>query len=608
MQEGNPVCTKVTGEQLCVQDDHAHDAWDVTSELGHTASEGRGDGGTLARVIGCAQKESAEVVCMVSIGSCPTGSKVPASTPACAEVGDSGVVRPKQTNSGSHPCSQPPTGKGDDATELCMAQKKPSDVGTIYSAVSSQKELTQAEVGLGSSELKKFSSLFSLMRIREDGMLVVRIIVNSRPREVIVCPTQLRKEVMWATHVLSHAGIMKTLNRVRLTWYWPGMTSDIRRLVKTCEICQKAKSGGLRQPSTQGPLWVGRPWQKVAVDLVGPLPVTPRGNKWIMVLTDHFTRWQDALPLTDATAPVVAEMLDARVFSYFGIPEELHSDRGAQFEGDLITELCSWWGITKTRTTPYHPQSNGVVERGNRTLGDALRSMLLSCAHQQDSWDFLLPQLMRAFRATPHSKTGETANYLMLGRECRLPDQLRGGTYSREFTARSTYAQQLKERMEAAHDLLRSQQMLPLRSADEDDALFIPGDVVLVQRKHKKKGVNPKLQPKFDGPFVVKKAFGNGTYKVEGRGTVNESRLKLFTPCSDHQGQPKEQFQESTGEELDTGVEVEFDKSLSSPFIPVNQESNLSVDGEDQEQQATTSGRPARQKSRPAYLRDYVVY
>ena len=120
-----------------------------------------------------------------------------------------------------------------------------------------------------------------------------------------------------------------------------------------------------------------------------------------------------------------------------------------------------------------------------------------------------------------------------------------------------------------------------------------------MQRKHKK-GVNPKLQPKFDGPFVVKKAFGNGTYKVEGRGTVNESRLKLFTPCSDHQGQPKEQFQESTGEELDTGVEVEFDKSLSSPFIP--------VDGEDQEQQATTSGRPARQKSRPAYLRDYVVY
>ena len=83
-----------------------------------------------------------------------------------------------------------------------------------------------------------------------------------------------------------------------------------------------------------------------------------------------------------------------------------------------MTELCEFWGVAKTRTTPYHPQSNGVVERGNRTLGDALRSMLLSHAREQDSWDCLLPQIMRAFRATPHSQTDETANLLMLGREC----------------------------------------------------------------------------------------------------------------------------------------------------------------------------------------------
>ena len=162
------------------------------------------------------------------------------------------------------------------------------------------------------------------------------------------------------------------------------MTSDVRRLVKSCEICQTAKSGGLRPSLRPNPLWVGRPWQKVVIDLVGPLPLTARGNKWILVLTDHFTRWQDALALSDATAPTVAEVLDDRVFSYFGLPEELHSDRGSQFEGELMTKLCRFWGITKTRTTPYHPQSNGVVERGNRTLGDAHRSMLFSQALDQD--------------------------------------------------------------------------------------------------------------------------------------------------------------------------------------------------------------------------------
>ena len=88
--------------------------------------------------------------------------------------------------------------------------------------------------------------------------------------------------------------------------------------------------------------------------------------------TDHFTHWHDALPLPDATAPVVADALDSRVFCYFRLPEELHSDRGIQFESDLMTELCTLWRISKTRTSPYHPQSNGVVERGNRALGDSL--------------------------------------------------------------------------------------------------------------------------------------------------------------------------------------------------------------------------------------------
>ena len=108
-------------------------------------------------------------------------------------------------------------------------------------------------------------------------------------------------------------------------------------------------------------MFAGRPWQKVAVDLVGPMPETPRGNKWILVLTDHFTRWQDAIPLVDATAPTVATALEERVFCYLSVPEQLHSDQGAQFEGELMAELCDLWGTQKTRISPYHPQENGMV-------------------------------------------------------------------------------------------------------------------------------------------------------------------------------------------------------------------------------------------------------
>ena len=246
------------------------------------------------------------------------------------------------------------------------------------------------------------------MRIREDGVLELRICSGDLSHWCAVCPFVLRNTVIWQTHRLAHAGINRTLNRVRLNWYWPGMTADIRRVIKTCEVCQTAKSGGLHSNRHRHRIHASRPWQKVAIDLVGPMPITSLGNKWILVLTDHFTRWQDAIAIPDATAPPCARILDERVFCYMGLPEQ------------LMQELCMLWGVIKTHTTPYHPQANGVVERGNRGLGDSLRALLLT--RGQEEWDLLLPQIMRAFRGTPHSVTGETANMLMLGRELRLPD------------------------------------------------------------------------------------------------------------------------------------------------------------------------------------------
>jgi hypothetical protein len=312
----------------------------------------------------------------------------------------------------------------------------------------------------------------------------------------------------------------------------------------------------------------------------------------------------------------VAEALDHRVFSYFGLPEELHSDRGAQFEGDLMTELCGFWNISKTRTTPYHPQSNGVVERGNRTLGDALRSLLLSYSHEQDDWDRLLPQLMRSFRAIPHSKTDETANFLMLGRECRLPDQLVHGTHSYQLSTRAGYAQDLAERLQTAYDLLRSQQMLPSRSADCDDGLmFQVGDLVLVGRKRKKKGVNPKLQPKFEGPFLIKRAFENGTYKVEGRGMVNECRLKLFQPCPDLQGQPRPPDQNVDDDGAGPGLEAEPDRwSVFSDAAPDGESVELDRSNQSCHEDQLAGppdippGRLGRVRRRPSRFEDFVVY
>jgi len=129
------------------------------------------------------------------------------------------------------------------------------------------------------------------------------------------------------------------------------MTRDVRLRIRQCEVCQASKHRRPTETTGRRRLYAGRPWQVMAVDLVGPMPTTDRGNSWILVLTDHFTWWADALAIPDASAPTVAWVLDQRVFCYFGLPEQIHTDQGAQFQSQLMKDLCQVWGVNQSRTT-----------------------------------------------------------------------------------------------------------------------------------------------------------------------------------------------------------------------------------------------------------------
>jgi len=216
-------------------------------------------------------------------------------------------------------------------------------------------------------------------------------------------------------------------------------------------------------------LYAEMPWQVIAVDLVGPMPVTPTGNSWILVLADHFTRWADALAIPDVSAPTVARVLDQHVFCYFGLPEQIHSDQEAQFQSQLMSDLCPLWGVNQSRTTSYHPQENGVVERNNRMLGDALRSLLLG--RSQEQWDTVLPQVMQAYRSTPHTSTGETPNPLMFIRETPVPDHLTYHVPEQDYPVHE-YASELVEQMKVAHEILREKQWQVQKEDSEEPPLY----------------------------------------------------------------------------------------------------------------------------------------
>ena len=144
------------------------------------------------------------------------------------------------------------------------------------------------------------------------------------------------------------------------------------------------------------------------------------------MMTDSFTKFAQAMPCRDQTAPVVAAALRDHWFGCYGIPTQLHSDQGRNFEGELIRELCAMYGVRKSRTTSYHPQGNGQTERFNHTLCSLIRSLAVT---ERRRWPEALPHLLMVYNATPHRVTDLSPYELMFGRQPVLPvDQLINNT------------------------------------------------------------------------------------------------------------------------------------------------------------------------------------
>ena len=128
--------------------------------------------------------------------------------------------------------------------------------------------------------------------------------------------------------------------------------------------------------------------ERVAVNVAGPFPVSSSGNRYVIVAIDYFSKWPEAFPVASQEAATVARALVEGFFCRFGMPEELHSDQGRNFESTLFRECYQLLGIRKTRTTPLHPESDGMVERFNRTL---VQEIARRCRHGQSDWDLYIP-------------------------------------------------------------------------------------------------------------------------------------------------------------------------------------------------------------------------
>ena len=196
---------------------------------------------------------------------------------------------------------------------------------------------------------------------------------SQQPVIVPVLPLSLRQAAISQSHDIptaGHQGIAKTLQRLQTSAYWVGMAQDVTKYCKQCNVCQQAK---LPTP-TPAPLSnvpIGGPWQMLAADIL-EVPVSRCNNRYLLVVMDYFTKWVEAIPLRDQTAASISAAV-IKLCCSFGIPEVLHSDQGRNFESQLFHDVLTAFGIQKSRTTAYHPQGDGMVERFNCSLLQLLR-------------------------------------------------------------------------------------------------------------------------------------------------------------------------------------------------------------------------------------------
>jgi hypothetical protein len=317
------------------------------------------------------------------------------------------------------------------------------------------------------------------------------------------------------------------------------MFNDIRNYVKTCDECQRR--GKNRRNEPLHPIKVGQPFDRLGMDIVGPLPKTPRGNTHIVVATEYLTKWPEARAIPDAKAASVVSFFYEDIICRHGCPKELLTDRGTHFVNEMLDSLCGHYGVKHKLSTAYHPQTNGLVERFNRTLCEALAKF---ANENKDDWDLFISSVLFAYRTKKHATTQHEPFYLMYGRDAVLPIEFMVPTTQvnipdtnpqddLESRIRMMTGKVEEDRM-MAQDTIHIAQQRQKKSHDADlkPVSFKIGELVLLY-KSQLRG-KQKLQERWTGPYYVHDVLENGVCKLRTlqgnvlKVPVNSGRLKHY--------------------------------------------------------------------------------
>ena len=348
----------------------------------------------------------------------------------------------------------------------------------------------------------------------ENGILMYR----SNPSIPFIPEGELRKTILTTYHDTaangSHFGRDKTIYKIRKRFFWPSMYKDVENYVKSCILCaqynpRRQKALGKLRP-IEPPQGV---WQLVAMDFHGPLvPTSTRGNKYIIALTDVLSKFVVTRAVKDNSARTTVRFLKEDIITKFGTPTCLMTDNGTHFTSSLMKELVKEIGVTHLFTTPYHPQSNGQVERYNSTI-DAKIATLANT--RKTDWDDQLPYVTLNYNASIHATTQQTPFEMMYGRTPKLPFDYQDQNVN--IMNHHNYSAKLKEHLaqlaEEARKRINENQTKYKKRYDQNrqNPLVKLNDLVLVKTNN----VRHKFDTRYEGPFRIVRTLTPKTFIVQ---------------------------------------------------------------------------------------------
>ncbi len=345
--------------------------------------------------------------------------------------------------------------------------------------------------------------------------------MNVRKKQVIkqlVIPISLRAEILYSFHdcpFAGHFGTKRTYERLYERYYWNGMWRDTDDWVKSCPTCQMKKHprhGEAGHPVSETHIILSNePMCDISVDLVGPLPETEKGNKYICVFIDRYSRYPECFAIPDKEAKTIANLFVKEIVCRYGCPKTILSDRGKEFLNLIAEEVYKMCNVRKLNTSGYRPQTNGLNERSHPTLMNSLSAYVNA---KNKDWDDYLPYACFAFRTSKNEFTKETPFYLLFGRTAKFPVD-RVFSFEEEYNSSENCILEMARKMREARVIYESyvtealDEKKRFNEAIERKRSFDVGDLVLVYKRRIPKGTSSKFAHCWHGPYMVITKYDN---------------------------------------------------------------------------------------------------